>query len=215
MVIYAEGRGGYLATQALSAAMSVDFPDASEVLAAWASGLELKQLAATLGISRHSSARRLKRLRGRMGEALLDELRGSAEASAALAAFIANGGAAEPNVRIVVERLAPLSAVELGVLCAVLLRRRKGETLSRLGIGHAWYHVVKARVEAMFQLSGPHAKRSENVTIQAGLRFGIIEAMTKSTKSLAVAALAIAGAMAAPLRSEAALDSITPPTVQS
>ena len=159
LVIYAEGRGGYLATQALSAAMSVDFPDASEVLAAWASGLELKQLAATLGISRHSSARRLKRLRGRMGEALLDELRGSAEASAALAAFIANGGAAEPNVRIVVERLAPLSAVELGVLCAVLLRRRKGETLSRLGIGHAWYHVVKARVEAMFPATIPARRR--------------------------------------------------------
>ena len=100
LVIYAEGRGGYLATQALSAAMSVDFPDASEVLAAWASGLELKQLAATLGISRHSSARRLKRLRGRMGEAL-----------------------------------------------------------SRLGIGHAWYHVVKARVEAMFPATLPVRRR--------------------------------------------------------
>ncbi len=155
MVIYADGRGGYLAAQALSAAISAGFPGASETLAAWADGLCLNQIAARLGISRHSAARRIRRLRGGMGGALFDELRGCAEASAALAAFIANGGATEPNVRIVVERLAPLSAVELGVLCAVLLRRREGETLSRLGIGHAWYHVVKARVEAMFPATLP------------------------------------------------------------
>ena len=39
--------------------------------------------------------------------------------------------------------------------------------------------------------------------------------MKKNAKSALAMTLAIAGAMAAPLRSEAALDSITPPTVQS
>ena len=46
-------------------------------------------------------------------------------------------------------------------------------------------------------------KKCEKATMQAERRFGIIRGMTKNAKSFAVTALAIAGAIAEPLRSAA------------
>ena len=54
-----------------------------------------------------------------------------------------------------VDRLASLSEVELGVLSALLRLLPEDETLAIVGIGHTWYHIVMARLSAAFRLTFP------------------------------------------------------------
>ena len=158
-IIYADGQDGYLAVQALSAAIDVRSPIDPPLLMAWAHGLSQKEIATTLRVSRHCVCRRMKALRRRLGVRLMRNLRGSRTAADALALFGLDQRRTMPNVRHAVGRLAALTAVELCVLSALLRLTPEGETLTALGISHTWYHAVKARLASLFPLAIPERRK--------------------------------------------------------
>ena len=78
-----------------------------------------------------------------------------------LASFVERGGADDPNVRTVVERLRPLSRNEVGVLFGLMRRQTKGEIVCGLGIGHTRYHQIKAMLSTSFSLPPARMRKSQ------------------------------------------------------
>ena len=154
-VIYADGRDGHLAIQTLSAMMDPPSPSDPYILTEWARGLSQTRIADVLLKSRHRVCRRIAAMRRRLGAAMLRRIHGNMAVANALIPFDFENGAYIPNVRLVVDRLASLSVVELGVLSALLRLLPEDETLAIVGISHTWYHIVTARLSAAFRLTFP------------------------------------------------------------
>ena len=152
-VIYADGTDGHLAMKALSAAISSHSPTDTAIMTEWANGFNQTQIAANLGLSRHCVCRRIRTLIRRFGKGFQNGLHGNKTAAATFALFDFSHGAPTSAVLHAIDRLASLSPVELSVLFSVVRLVPENDALADLGIKHSWYHTVKARLNASFQLS--------------------------------------------------------------
>ena len=85
-----------------------------------ARGSSQTQIAANLRMSRHRICRRMNAMRRRLGCATLRRLRGNQTAAEAFYLFAFGHCNETPDVRLVIDRLAELSPVELSVLSAIL-----------------------------------------------------------------------------------------------
>lgn len=160
--IYADADDAHRLVQVLSAILAAPPPDRA-VLAETAAGPTQGDIAGRLGVSRHRVCRQLRRLRRTLGDGLTAFLRLPSSAAPLLAVFVKRSGPDDPNVRVVVERLQPLTRNEIGVLFGMLRRQTKGEILGHLGIGHTRYHQIKVALSRSFYLSPARRMRESQL----------------------------------------------------
>ena len=135
--------------------------DNNEEIAGLKSDLEESQtqIAANLGMSRHRICRRMNAMRRRIGCATLRRLRGNQTAAEAFSLFAFGHCNETPDVRLVIDRLAELSPVELSVLSALLRLLPENETLTSAGISRTWYYRIAAKLSAEFHIALPGRKK--------------------------------------------------------
>ena len=158
-VIYADGQDGYFTILALSAMIDARSPGDQAILLEWARGSSQTQIAAKLRMSRHRICRRMNAMRRRLGCATLRRLRGNQTAAEAFSLFAFGHCNETPNVRLVIDRLAELSPVELSVLSALLRFLPENETLASAGISRTWYYRIAAKLSAEFRIALPGRKK--------------------------------------------------------
>ena len=158
-VIYADGQDGYFTILALFAMIDAHSPEDQAILTEWARGFSQTQIAANLGMSRHRICRRMNAMRRRIGCATLRRLRGNQTAAEAFSLFAFGHCNETPNVRLVIDRLAELSPVELSVLSALLRFLPENETLASAGISRTWYYRIAAKLSAEFHIALPGRKK--------------------------------------------------------
>ena len=142
-VIYADGQDGYFTILALSAMIDARSPGDLAILTEWARGFSQTKIAANLRMSRHRICRRMNAMRRRLGCATLRRLRGNQTAAEAFSLFAFGHCNETPDVRLVIDRLAELSPVELSVLSAILRFLPENETLASAGM-----HISASRASA-------------------------------------------------------------------
>ena len=120
-----------------------------------ARGSSQTQIAAKLRMSRHRICRRMNAMRRRLGCATLRRLRGNQTAAETFSLFAFGHCNETPNVRLVIDRLAELSPVELSVLSALLRFLPENETLASAGISRTWYYRIAAKLSAEFRIALP------------------------------------------------------------